>query len=93
MKLSQEEIDKKLKNLGGWQLKINLISKDFEFENFQEALGFVNKVGEIAESKNHHPNILMHDYKNVRIETSTHDEDGITQKDFNLAKEIEKIND
>jgi len=91
MKLSQEEIEKALKNVAGWKYR-GLLIKEFEFNDFEAALSFVNKVGEIAQSKNHHPNILIHDYKKVRIETSTHSENGITEKDLDLVKAINKTN-
>lgn len=67
------------------------IRKDFEFENFKEAISFVNKVGDLAEEANHHPDILIHDYKKVTIMLTTHDEKAVTQKDFKLAEKIDEI--
>jgi 4a-hydroxytetrahydrobiopterin dehydratase len=51
----------------------NILSATFEFQSFQKALDFVNQVGNIAEISNHHPDIKLHDYKYVTIETTTHD--------------------
>ena len=67
------------------------LQKDFEFLNYQEALDFVNKVWEISEEQDHHPDILLHGYKKVRVTTITHSEGKITQKDYDIAQKIEKI--
>ena len=90
---SPEEIEEGLKGLGEeWMVESDkVLSKVFEFDNFKEALKFVNKVGEIAESANHHPDIHIFDYKKVSIELTTHDADGITEKDFEVAAEIESV--
>lgn len=69
------------------------IIKDFEFKNFKQALAFVNKVGELAENLNHHPDILLYDYKKVRLTLTTHDQGGVTDKDQELSKAIDKIYD
>ena len=67
------------------------LQKDFELLNYQEALDFVNKVWEISEEQDHHPDILLHGYKKVRVTTITHSEGKITQKDYDIAQKIEKI--
>ena len=60
-------------------------------KDFSEALSFVNKVGTFAEEMGHHPDILMHSWNKVKITVSTHSEDGVTEKDFQLAEKIESI--
>ncbi len=65
--------------------------RTFTFENFQQALDFVNTVGTLAEQHNHHPNIKLYDYKKVDVQLSTHDASGITLKDVELAALIEKL--
>ena len=68
------------------------MEREFEFGNFKEALAFVNKVGELAEEANHHPNILLHDYKKVLISLTTHSEGfSVTDKDRKLAEEIHRV--
>lgn len=67
------------------------LEKTFEFKNFSEALKFVNTVWNIAETLWHHPDILIFDYKFVKIVLFTHDENSITKKDTYLADLIEKI--
>jgi 4a-hydroxytetrahydrobiopterin dehydratase len=90
--LSEREIDKKLSEFVDWDLVDHgEISRTFEKKNFKEALDFVNKIGNIAESANHHPDILIHDYNMVTLTLSTHKEGGLTEKDFKLAGEIDNL--
>ncbi len=88
--LNQAEISSRLKTFPGWQFDRNAIVKNFKFKDFGDALRFVNKVGKIAESLNHHPDIFLHSWNNVRISVSTHSEGGVTEKDFMLAKQIDE---
>ncbi len=67
------------------------IEKVLIFKNFREALQFVNKVGEIAEAEDHHPNISIFDYKKVRIELTTHAIGGLSENDFILAAKIDEL--
>jgi 4a-hydroxytetrahydrobiopterin dehydratase len=67
------------------------ISKRFEFKNFSEGLTFANKVGAIAESEGHHPDIHLVDYKFVDIDLSTHAIKGLSQNDFIVAAKINAI--
>ncbi|MEW6300085.1 MAG: 4a-hydroxytetrahydrobiopterin dehydratase [Thermodesulfobacteriota bacterium] len=92
MALSQTEIQGKLRALPGWELvKSRAIQKKFTFGNFKEALAFVNKVGELAEQSAHHPDITIH-YNKVTLSLSTQSAGGLTQKDFDVAGHIEKMN-
>jgi 4a-hydroxytetrahydrobiopterin dehydratase len=74
-----------------WTTENNKWVKEFEFTNFVKAVDFVNKIVPIAESADHHPDIFIHSYKKVRIELITHSEGKITEKDYKLAEEIDKI--
>ena len=74
-----------------WKIKDKKLTADFSFDNFKEALKFVNEIGKIAEKENHHPDIYIHDYKNVLVTLFTHKEDKITDKDQNVAREIDKL--
>jgi 4a-hydroxytetrahydrobiopterin dehydratase len=93
--LTEEEVSQKLEGLSGWRSSGGkFLSKGFEFSDFAEALRFVNKVGEIAESIDHHPDIKIHDYKKVLVRATTHDVEGgggLSEKDFELAKRIDEI--
>lgn len=79
-----------LKDLADWRFNNNGIEKKFVFKNFNQALGFIVQVGVLAEKHNHHPE-LFNVYNRVDIRLSTHDANGLTDRDFDLAKAIEKI--
>lgn len=80
-----------MKEVDGWGLEgMNAITKEFVFKDFKESMVFVNKVAEIAETHNHHPSVMI-DYNAVRLTLTTHDAHSLTDKDFNVAKEIDKI--
>lgn len=89
--LSPEKINSKLDELEGWNYKDEQICKEYEMNNFKDALDFVNKIGEAAEMLNHHPDIFIHSWNKVKITISTHSESGVTEKDFILAHRIEKL--
>lgn len=75
-----------------WINENNKLTKTFTFNNFKEAVSFVDKVAQLAEEANHHPDIEIFSYKNVKVKLSTHDEgDKVTEKDIDLSKEIDKI--
>lgn len=75
-----------------WKEENNKLKKEFEFDNFKKALSFTNKVGEIAERMQHHPDILLHDYNQVKIEVTTHDEGmKVTQKDHDFSEAVNKL--
>ena len=74
-----------------WEKLNNKLRKEFKFKNFIEAAAFITKVSIVSEKNNHHPEIY-NVYNKVIIDLCTHDlGDKITQKDYNLAKEIDKI--
>ena len=76
---------------GQWQTKNNFLEKAFVFKNFKDAINFVRKVAKSADKVNHHPDILIHSYKQVLIKTRTHEQNKITPKDYELAELIDKI--
>ncbi len=67
------------------------LEKEFEFKDFREALDFTNRVGELAEQQNHHPDIYL-SWGKVRVVIWTHKVDGLTESDFVLAAKIESLN-
>jgi 4a-hydroxytetrahydrobiopterin dehydratase len=79
-----------LKDLNDWKFNDDGIEKKFVFKNFSQALGFIVQVGILAEKQGHHPE-LFNVYNKVNIRLSTHDANGLTDKDFNLAKAIELL--
>src|SRR3989344_3540950 len=82
--LSADEIKPYLAELLGWQVvETKKIRKDFEFKNFIEAMQFVNKVADIAETEKHHPDIAIF-YNKVSLELWTHAIGGLSENDFIL---------
>jgi 4a-hydroxytetrahydrobiopterin dehydratase len=88
--LTPEEIDSRLQTLAGWKITFGELVKTFTFKDFLAAVDFVNQVAKAAEDLGHHPDIDIR-YDRVRIALSTHDAGGITEKDFELAAEIDKV--
>ncbi len=89
-KLSEEEIRESLKELDGWAVEGKWLKKAYKFENFAEALAFVNLVGEVAEEADHHPDIKF-GWGYANIELTTHDMGGLTHSDFDVAGKIDEI--
>ena len=87
-KLSADQIAEKLKALPGGEYKQNAIAKMFRFKEYLHGIEFVQKVAEIAEGADHHPDILIN-YTRVTFSCSTHDAGGVTDKDVKLAHNIE----
>jgi len=88
--LSDSDVGLRLEGLEGWSRGGQEIKKQFKLKNFIESVGFVNKIAILAEKADHHPDILI-EYSKVTVTLSTHSEGGITEKDFNLAQEIEDL--
>ncbi len=90
--LSEQQVEEKLSAVNGWRVVDGKqIEKEIELKDFMSALEFVNKVGAEAEKMNHHPDILIHSWNKVKLAISSHDEGGITEKDFTLASEIDGL--
>jgi len=76
---------------GGWQvIKEHHLEKEYKFKDFREALDFTNKVGELAESQGHHPDIYLA-WGQVKLTVWTHKIDGLTESDFVLAAKADKL--
>jgi 4a-hydroxytetrahydrobiopterin dehydratase len=88
MKLNEAQINQHLSNIGEWRREGNELVRDFKFKDFKSAMEFVNRVADEAEALDHHPDILIHGWNNVRLSVTTHSEGGLTDKDFKLAERI-----
>jgi len=88
--LSDTEVKNALGGLPGWELTGGEIVKEYKFADFAGALAFVNRLAERAEAANHHPDIDIR-WNKVRLALATHSEGGLTQKDFDLARQIEGV--
>ncbi|HEX6388544.1 MAG TPA: 4a-hydroxytetrahydrobiopterin dehydratase [Solirubrobacteraceae bacterium] len=74
-----------------WTQDGETLVRNLKFEDFASALAFVNRVGEIAEAANHHPDITIHGWNNVRLVLSTHSEGRVTDADHALAEKIDGL--
>lgn len=88
-KLSDLEIRRALGTLPGWTRKGETLAKTYSFARFADGIRFVNKVAELADAMNHHPDIDVR-YTNITFALSSHDAGGITQRDLDLAQKIER---
>ena len=79
---------KELARLPGWTREGRAIVRTYRFADFRGALAFVNRVGELAERQNHHPDIAIH-YREVTLTLWSHDAGGVTERDFRLAAAID----
>lgn len=74
-----------------WEEDNGLLTKEFELENYVEAVVFITKICEVAEEMNHHPDILLHSYKKVKVSMCTHDQGNkITELDYETAQIIDE---
>jgi 4a-hydroxytetrahydrobiopterin dehydratase len=86
---SEEEVRRRLPELDGWEFDGKHLTRLFVLPTFMDAIRFVGRVAEAAERAAHHPDIDVR-YDTVRLHLMTHSERGITDKDFALAKEINR---
>lgn len=90
MLLGDREIREKLTGLPGWSVKNGALVREFTFTSFPYAIAFVTTLGFDAESRDHHPDVLI-SYRRVTVTWSTHSEGGITEKDFVGAREADRL--
>ena len=89
-KLTDAEINAQLEEISGWTVENEKLHKEFQFNSFVEAFGFMVRVALIAESMNHHPE-WFNVYNRVTVDLATHDAGGISALDFELAKKIDAL--
>ena len=89
-KLSLVEAERRIKSLDGWTLEGDAIKKRYTFKTFPDAIAFVNRLAQEAERVDHHPDILIN-YRRVTLTYSTHDEGGLTDKDFAGAAAADRL--
>lgn len=85
--LSRGEIRKRLASLRGWKAAGRSIVKGYVFRTYLDGIAFVNRVARLAEKQNHHPDITV-GWRRVQLTLTTHDEGGLTERDFRLARLI-----
>ena len=89
-RLSDEEIAAELESVE-WQRDGDAIVLDRKFKDFVEAMAYVNRVADAAESADHHPDILVHGWNQVRLTLYTHTVEGLTAADFAMARTIDEL--
>ncbi len=87
---SDQEIESRLAD-GDWRREGDEIVREWKFKDFGEAITFVNRVAEAAEEANHHPDILVHGWNNVRLSMTNHSAGGLTAKDFEMAGKFDAL--
>ena len=87
-RLDDERIEARLDELDGWTRSGDTIERSLTFDDFTSAIDFINRIAEHAEAADHHPEIF-NVYNNVDLTLTTHDADGLTDKDFDLAGKID----
>ncbi len=90
-KVEEPLLTELMADLDGWTSDGERIEKTFTFNGFTGAIAFVNKVADAANAADHHPDIHVEDYKNVRVVLTTHASGGISRSDIDLARTIDGL--
>jgi 4a-hydroxytetrahydrobiopterin dehydratase len=90
MRLSETEITEDLTKLEGWAIKDNKLHKEFQFDSFNQAFGFMTRAAMEIEKMNHHPE-WFNVYNRITVDLTTHDAGGITNNDINLARILNSL--
>lgn len=88
--LNDDEVDNRLKRLA-WEREGDEIVREWRFEDFAEAITFVNRVAEAAEEANHHPDIFVHGWNKVKLSLTNHAAGGLTDTDFQMASRFDAL--
>ncbi len=88
--LDELDIKEQLLSIPGWKRENDGIVRAYHFDNFVEAFGFISRVALLAQQANHHPE-WSNVYARVNIKLTTHDCQGLSQRDFELARQIDQL--
>jgi 4a-hydroxytetrahydrobiopterin dehydratase len=88
--LSEADVQAALKKIPDWKMQGKAIERVFQFENFSDAMVFVNHIAEAAEEVNHHPDITIN-YNKVTLQLISHDSGGVTNRDIKMATRINEV--
>jgi len=88
--LTDDEIAARLAELS-WRREGDQIVREITLENFKEAMLLVNRVADVAESLNHHPDILIHGWNKVKLSLTNHSAGGLTAVDFDMAARLDEL--
>jgi 4a-hydroxytetrahydrobiopterin dehydratase len=90
-KLGLAERRRLIKEVPAWRFEGDRIARDLVFKDFKSALQFANAIGRVAEREDHHPDLHLTGYKNLRVDLTTHAAEGLTRNDFILADKIDAL--
>ena len=88
--LSENEIQDRLLELNGWYFNKNAVRKTFTFETYMESIGFINRLAELAEETNHHPDMVV-GWCRIDVAFTSHDQGGVTLACIQMAKAVESV--
>lgn len=88
--LNEDEVASRLRRLT-WEREGDEIAREWRFEDFSEAVAFVNRVAEVAEEANHHPDIFIHGWNKVKLALTNHSAGGLTEMDFTMAARFDRL--
>lgn len=74
-----------------WTLEDDMIVRDLKFDDFKAAIAFVNRIAEVAETHNHHPDMLVHGWNKVKLSLTNHAAGGLTEIDFDMAARFDAL--
>ncbi len=91
--LVRKQVTQLLKNVPDWRLVRDNrgIRREWQTRDFDEALTFLNRIGDVARSEDHHPDLHLIDFRNVAVELTTHAAEGLTENDFIVAAKIDAL--
>ena len=92
-RFSDRQIEENLRGMMGWSYdsQNTRIERTFVRKNFLDAVAFIQQIAPLAQARDHHPDILLSEYENVKVMLSTHSAGGITENDFDLARAIDQL--
>jgi 4a-hydroxytetrahydrobiopterin dehydratase len=90
MKLSTSDIDARLSSVPGWACEGDVLTRQFTFKGYPDAIAFVTRLAFDAEAADHHPDLLI-SYRRVTVAWTSHDQGGITEKDFEGVRKADEI--
>ena len=88
--LGEDDIASRLEN-SDWRREGEEIVREWRFEDFAQAMEFVNRVADEAEKANHHPDILIHGWNKVKLALTNHSAGGLTEADFTMARRVDDL--
>ena len=75
----------------GWQREGEALVRELKFDDFAAGMAYVNRVADLAEEVDHHPDILVHGWNHVRLTPTTHSAGGLTDNDFQMARRVDQL--